>query len=162
MSSIYNCLNEQLPSTLNNIIKTVSFEGQKISHPSEEQIMLEFLAPKVNERLYLMLETSTNEEKKEMITKFAENSDGIRSKLLADLSWVTSANDNGVIDESCKIQALTHINFMPLFHLKSEIYPDLIKAGPCLDIKSESAFKSKFQKKEVEKKKKKFNLNIFR
>ncbi len=153
VSSIYNCLNEQLPSTLNNIIRTVSYEGQKITNPSEEKIMLEFLAPKVNEYLYTMLGTSTSEEKKELTTKIA----GIRSQLLADLSWATSANDNRVIEQSCKAQALTHINYLPLFHLKNEIFSELIMSGPCHDIMSEPVFKSKFEIK-----KKKFKLNPFR
>ena len=62
ISSIYNCLNTQLPSSLNGIIKAVSFDGEKITHPVEEKIMLEFLAPMLNERLYSMHESSMDEE----------------------------------------------------------------------------------------------------
>ena len=137
ISSIFNCLNTQLPSTLNGIMKTVAYDGQKITQPAEEQIILEFLIPRINERLYVSHETAMNEEKKELATHFATLSNEIRSSLLADFSWITSINNNAAINDNCKKYAISQINYLPLYHLRREVFSDMIMSGPCLDITSE-------------------------
>ena len=150
ISSVYNCLNEQLPITLKEILKVIVFDNQNITHPAEEQIILEFLSPKINERLYVIHEASMTEESKELEAHFVTLADGIRSSLLADFSWITNINNNLMIDESCKKYALSQINYLPLYHLKRDAFSEMIMTGPCLDITSEVTVKTFLDKSRQE------------
>ncbi len=150
ISSIFNCLNTQIPTSLDIIIKTVSVDGEKITHPVEEKIIREFLAPMFNERLYTIHETSMKEESMELKPKFEEFSSGIRSQLISDFNWVKTLGDQDAIMESCKNQSLAQINYLPLFHLKRDAFSTMITDGPCQDIMLDPTFKTFFEKSREE------------
>ncbi len=146
VSSIYNCLNAQIPTTLKGIVRAVTLDGEKIKHPVEEQIMLEFLAPRVNERLYTLHEKAMEEEGRNLAAQFSKISAGLRSNLISDFSWAKTLSDSKKVDEDCLSQGITQMTYLPLFHLKREAYSQMILSGPCRDITSESAFKNFFDK----------------
>lgn len=145
VSSFFNCLNTQLPTTIKDITRSLEYEGEKITHPVEEMIVLEFLQPRVVGILQTLHESAMEAESQELENHFAQVSGGIREFLLSDFSWVTSLNNSNQIGLSCRAQALTQVNFLPLFHLKREAFNDMIMSGPCNDIMSEPAFKTFFQ-----------------
>lgn len=152
VSSFYNCLNTLMPTTLKEVVRSLEYDGQKITHPSEELILLEFLTPRFVEELQALHEKSAADEAVELSNHFAQISDDIRAHLLSDFSWVKSLTDDYIILEGCRVQALTQVSFLPLYHLKRDAFNDLITKGPCNGIMNEPALKEFLDKskKEVE------------
>lgn len=149
ISSIYNCLNSKLPTVSREVVNEVAYDGQKISHPVEELIMLEFLAPRIIERLHEIHESSMNTESGMLSTYFAENSDEIKNNLLSDFSWVMSLNEGEII-KSCMKESLVMIKYLPLFQLKSEAFNEIVMSSICREIIKEPLLEKYLNNSKIE------------
>lgn len=133
VSSFFNCLNAQLPTVMTEFVRELEFNGQKVVHPIEEQIILEFLKPKMVTLLRGYHESAMAEEAEELPVIFSQDADKIREFLVSDFSWVTSLTDKSLVMSSCRNLALGQVTFLPLYHLKREAFSSLIMNGPCQD-----------------------------
>lgn len=141
VSSFYNCLNAQLPTTMTEFVRELDFNGQKVVHPTEEQIILEFLKPKMVTLLRGYHEAAMAEEAEELPVIFSQDSDKIREFLVSDFSWVTSLTDRSSVMTSCRNVAIGQVTFLPLYHLKREAFSSLIMKGPCQDALEHEGYK---------------------
>jgi len=140
VSSFFNCLNAQLPMTLQDLVRSLEYEGQRITHPVEELIVLEFLEPRVVEVIREFHKEAAEFEKEQLGSHFEEISGSIKDFLLSDFGWVKSLTDRAAMMMSCRMEALGQIDFLPLYHLKRDAFSELVMQGPCRDIMSDPAF----------------------
>ncbi|MFA7613571.1 MAG: hypothetical protein WCY48_04985, partial [Candidatus Caldatribacteriota bacterium] len=142
VSSLYNCLNASLPSTLKDIIRRLEFNGERITHPIEELILYEFLEPRVVEILRGFHEEATIEEAKELAIHFEEAAPKIKDHLLSNFSWVESLSDMSAVMSSCRMEAMKQISYLPLYHLKRDAFSKMISEGPCREVMNAKSFTS--------------------
>ena len=145
VSSFYNCLNAELPTTLRDLIRNFEFEGQKITHPVEELIVLEFLQPRVVEVLREFHEKAAIVEKQDLIAHFEQEAPGIKDYLLSDFSWVKTLTDKSSLMMSCRNEGLARINYLPLYHLKREAFSELVLNGPCQEVMNDKSYLEFFE-----------------
>lgn len=141
VSSFFNCLNAQMPTAMTEFVRELDFNGQKVVHPIEEQIILEFLKPKMVTLMRGYHETSMAEEAQELPVIFSQDADKIREFLVSDFSWVSSLTDKSSVMSSCRNLALGQVTFLPLYHLKREAFSSLIMSGPCQDALGDEGYK---------------------
>lgn len=152
VSSFFNCLNAGLPTSLKEFIRDLDVDGQKVVHPIEELMIIEFLKPRMISQLREFHETAMSQEAEELPVIFSQDVDRIKEVLIADFSWVQSLTDRSLVMSECRKVALEQISFLPLYHLKREAFSKLILEGPCQEVQNEESYKNfvEASKKEVE------------
>lgn len=140
VSSIYNCLNSELPTLIKDLVRSLEFEGEKITHPVEEMIFLEFMEPKVVAFLREAHEVESANELKELPYHFEKDREMIKEFLASDFSWIKSLSDKTSLRMSCRREALTQISYLPLYHVKRDVFTDMILNGPCQEIYSDPRY----------------------
>lgn len=140
VSSIYNCINTNLPSALTNMVRSLEYEGERITHPIEELILFEFLEPRVVEILRNKHQVESEKESKDLALHFEKAAPQVVDHLLSDFSWVKNLSDKTGMLMSCRMEALTQINYLPLYHLKRDAFSDMVLEGSCREVMSNKLF----------------------
>lgn len=142
VSSFYNCLNLNLPTNLRDVVRNITFEGAKTSHAKEELLLLSEVRP-----IFLnhLKDFHARDKEKEsiQIRKYLENEgEGIRAKILSDLSWVKNVNSERILLSECKKQAMRIIDFNAIYHIKNEVFSSFVETSACQAINKTPQFEA--------------------
>jgi hypothetical protein len=149
VSSFYNCLNTSIPDGIKEAVRSISVKGLKVQHAKEEEILYqEIKIPFLTQ----LRERYLEERMKELKTARIEMEDDkgeLRKKILKDLSWVKSILDPGAIRSDCEKTGMSLISSLPLYHLKQDLYHDLLVKS-CTNIHQEEEFRNWLEKSKEE------------
>ena len=140
VSSIVNCVNDGFPSLVTQVTRALELEGQKVTHSKEEEILVEFLVPRIRDLITTLHLKATAEEKVELSGIVKQYYGGIRQDLLSDFSWVTTLNNQTTLLLSCRDYGLKKIDYLPRFHVKREVFGNLLSSEVCRDILQDPTF----------------------
>lgn len=140
ISSIVNCINDGFPSLITQITRSLELEGQKVTHSKEEEILIEFLQPRISDLIADLHLKATAEEKVELAGIAKQYYDGIRQDLLGDFSWITTLNNQNTLLMSCRDYGLKKIDYLPRFHVKREVFGNMLSSEVCRDILQDPTF----------------------
>lgn len=140
ISSLYNCLNAQIPDSVKEIIRNFTVDGFKIQHAKEEVILHQEVLPQL---VNILKEKYKAERQKEVLEsrKVIDQDNGdIRKQLLQNFDWVKNIVDTNQIISDCKREGYKLINFMPLYHVKSSLFGKYLEENSCYNISSSLEF----------------------
>lgn len=141
ISSIYNCLNSRLPSYIQSVVREFSVNGFRVQHAKEEMILSQEVKPEIIFRL-IDLYSSEREKEAKLAQNVIEKDQGkIKKELLQNFTWVKNAIDSKKIVLDCQKEGLSHISFLPLFHLKKDLFSSYLGESVCADIFRTPEFK---------------------
>jgi hypothetical protein len=142
ISSLYNCLNRTLPTTIQELVQNFSVAGIKIQHPKEQAL----LSQQVEEMLVKLLTdkylTGKLSEAQTASAIMAKDQGELRRQLLADFSWVKDIIDQRNFYRECVSAGLNRMEFLPLFHLKKDLFAEYLESNSCLNIYDSAEFKA--------------------
>jgi hypothetical protein len=118
VSSLYNCINANLPDKIKESVRNFSVDGVRLQHAQEEVILSQFVKTKMVQALLEKYDTEKIKEKMRAELFIAQDRGRLRKSLK------TSA--------SCEVNALKAITFAPAYHLKSELFTEFIRKRVCL------------------------------
>ena len=136
ISSVYNCLSERIPESIKNIERKIAVGEMKIEHPSEEIILTKEIRPLLKYELETIYEENTREEKALATAQSGRIKNDVRSSLLANFEWVSDVLDSKKIADACRSVALARIDFLPVYHLKKDLFSELVSNSICINMES--------------------------
>jgi molybdopterin converting factor small subunit len=133
ISSFYNCLNSSIPDGVKDVVRSFHFNGAKVQHAREEEIL--FQEVKISFLANLRERYSAERTLEHMtVRKEIEADNGeLRKKLLKDMGRPKNTLDSEKMRSDCMNAGLNLIKFTPLYHLKRELFKDLLEKS-CSDI----------------------------
>lgn len=140
VSSLFNCLNINIPDAIGSIVKGLEYEGERIRHPKEELIFYELINYRLIGLLRSYHEAALELERKDFPSIFASFSGEIKEYLLSDFYWVKNLKDRSSIISSCKMESLKKINHLPLYFTKKDAFGEMLEKELCLDVIKDERF----------------------
>lgn len=156
VSSFYNCLNGSISEVLQESVRNLSVDDFKVQHGKEEILLTEIVMPELIKILHENYESEKAKEKQRALSTIAEDKGELRNKIVSDFEWVSNIVDNGQILKDCKKEASKLLPFLPLYHLKAELFSDLFQTSVCRNISSSEEFNQWLNSSKEE-----FNVKIF-
>lgn len=117
VSSVFNCINLGLKSSISEAIEQITYAGYKVEDKNEEKILYDFILSKLTEALLEKYEKARNDEVK------------VSANYYYGVSFY--APTKRVNQEQCINHFVNQIKFEPLYNLKKDLYSDLLKKGYC-------------------------------
>ncbi len=144
ISSFYNCLNANIPSSSKELIGSFGIDELKVIHPIEEKILSSEIVPKIVQIMKDLYLTERLNEKKVMEDFIFKNHNNIRNEIISDLSWIKSLPVKDYLEKSCREKALTLIPLTPLYHLKSELFYKFVDTSVCRNLEGTPQYQQWF------------------
>jgi hypothetical protein len=139
VSSMYNCLNYNLPNTVRDTVRGLEINGQRIKDGNEEKILSAQVMPLIVNDLRDLYSSSIKAEL-ERISEYQEGKrESLASSVKGDFSWATNYVDNQKIIKDCKDTLLKDITIDLYFHKKSDVM-DAMLSEICSPIPKSSEF----------------------
>lgn len=134
ISSIHNCINLGLKSSVLNLIEELSVSGHYVTFEKEKKIMEPFILP---EFLKVLIQTYENEKYREKasVEKLINNDNGLmRGKILSIFDWKKISKEPEEVMTKCKNLVYENIPFPLIYHLPSELYSDFAQDKVCKNL----------------------------
>lgn len=142
VSSLYNCLNMNIPEAVKTVVRNMSVDNMKLQHAKEELLLSQEVQPQLVKILKEIYLKEKEKESKEAQTFIASDNGMIRMKLLGDFSWVSNIVDTKQIMADCKKEGVRFISFTPLYNLKYALFSSYVEVNACMNISSTPEFNS--------------------
>ncbi len=122
ISSLYNCINRQIPSYIQSVVRDLTIDRLKVEHPKEEVILTEQVRPEFNFRLQDHYIARKKNEYQEAVRVAKAELEITKKTLVSSFHWIKNALDLNKVTADCQIEATRLVNFQPLFHLKKDLF----------------------------------------
>jgi hypothetical protein len=140
VSSVYNCLDERIPETVINIVRTIAVDEAKIQHPKEEVILIKEVRPLVKLELELYYDENEMKEWDKAKVQGPAIIATVKQSLLSNFAWVSNLMDTKKIQTDCTREAYARMDFSPIFHLKKDLFAEMVETQICSGIESSREF----------------------
>jgi hypothetical protein len=140
VSSLYNCLNANLPDAIKGLVRQITVDGHTLQHAKEEIILTDLATPIAVNELKKIYEQEKIKEKDSVKEFIASDNGAIREKILSDLDWVGRNFDAQQIMAGCKQRGYKHISFLPVFHEKSELFESFLENITCANVQGSKEY----------------------
>jgi len=142
VSSFYNCLNSEAPSSIKNAVRGISVNQMKVQNAKEELILFNEVKPAFLSLLTDIYKMEREKEEKSAADLLSKEQGQLRSDILSSFHWVKNVVDNQQIMSDCKKRAYELIKLKPLFHLPKTLFSDYLEKNTCLNISTSKEFTS--------------------
>lgn len=122
ISSLYTCINRQLPSHIQSVVRDMAIDGLKVEHAKEEVILTEQLRPEFIFRLQDHYIAGKKKEYEEAVRVAKAELAMTKKSLVSSFHWIKNALDQSQVKADCEVEATKLVNFQPLFHLKRDLF----------------------------------------
>jgi hypothetical protein len=136
ISSLYNCLNTDLPESIVDTIGKFSVDGVNLKNGKEELILSRSVQPEFIKILKAKYSEARDHEVNDAFDYMSADKGELRKKLLSNFEWVKNVIDEKQIFQDCKKEGYKLITFQPLYALKSGLFSDYLEKNSCLNINS--------------------------
>ncbi len=135
VSSFYNCLNRGFTSGLNSTLNAIKLSEFSPKNPDERAFILELLKPKFTEILDTKLVSARKHEDKYREAFSTQHGTWLYNTMRSNRYWVPRGRvDAATMESACKTAAVKLIGGEIFFHLKKDLYKDLLHQT-CKDIR---------------------------
>jgi hypothetical protein len=142
VSSFYNCLNSEAPTSIKNAVRGISVNGKKVQNAKEELILYNEVKPAFTSLLTDIFKVEREKEAKSASDLLLNDQGQLRSQIISSFDWVKNVVDNQAILSDCKKKAYELIKLRPLFHLPKTLFSDYLEKNSCLNISTSKEFSS--------------------
>ena len=142
VSSFYNCLNSEAPTSIKNAVRGISVNGMKVQNAKEEVILYNEVKPAFTSLLLDIYKIEREKEAKYAAELLLKDQGQLRSEILSNFNWVKNVVDNQQILSDCKKSAYELIKLKPLFHLPKTLFSDYLEKNSCLNVSTSKEFSS--------------------
>ncbi len=136
ISSVYNCLSERIPDSIQNIERSIAVGEMKIEHPNEEIILTKEISPLIKYELETIYEANLEKERVDALSQSTRIKKDVRASLLSNFDWVSDILDSKKIADSCRSVAMVRIDYLPIYHLKKDLFSEIILDSICASIEA--------------------------
>lgn len=150
VSSFANCINANIKESIQKTLEEINYEGTYIRYASEELIFKELITPRFLSELESLHKEATEEENKGLSEQFLQVSSPIKEQLLSDLSWLPSLENLKNVVVKCRNESLKKIDFLPLYHIKRDVFSKDIEIGICIELIKDQRFQEHYKKTKEE------------
>lgn len=140
VSSFYNCLNSQTPTAVKNIVKDLSEKDFQIKNGKEELILSDNIMPEFVKFLGDTYQSEKNQEAEKAKEFIAADDGSLKKTILSDMGWISNALKPEMMKSDCRVKALKEMSFLPLYHMKSELFEEFVDTNICNDINQTTEF----------------------
>lgn len=141
ISSLYTCINRQLPAHIQTAVRDMAIDGLKVEHPKEEVILTEQLKPEFIFRLQDNYIAAKKKEYEEAVNVAKAELAMTKKSLVSSFHWIKNALDQSQVKADCEVEATKLVNFQPLFHLKRDLFKGFAEYS-CSKITESPEFKN--------------------
>lgn len=134
ISSMYNCLNANIPDAIKQSIRQFSVDGANLSNAKEELILSRNVQPELVKMLKAKYTSAREREVKDASDYMTGDQGEIRKKLLANFDWVKNVLDEGQIIQDCKKKGYEVVSFLPLYATKKDLFGNYLETQSCVKI----------------------------
>lgn len=134
VSSLYNCLNAQIPDAIKESIRQFSIDGVNLQNAKEELILTRTVQPELVKMLKEKYTAAREREVNDAFDYLSADQGSLRKKLLTNFDWVKNVIDEGQIILDCKQAGYKLITFQPLFATKKDLFGNYLETKSCVKI----------------------------
>lgn len=134
ISSMYNCLNANIPDAIKQAIRQFSVDGANLHNAKEELILTRSVQPELIKMLQAKYKRAKEIESKDASDYLAGEQGELRKKILSNFDWVKNVIDEGQILQDCKKRGFELITFLPLYATKKELFGNYVETRSCVRI----------------------------
>jgi len=134
VSSFYNCLNNELPSAIQNTVRNFSVGGSQLTNGKEELILTKEVQPRLIKYVQVIYESEREKEVSAALDYMYDDKGKLRSQVLSSYHWATNLIDSKQLVSDCKKEALRLIGMDLLFNEKKGLFSDFLEKQTCAKI----------------------------
>lgn len=146
ISSFYNCLNADIPGSVQNTVRNFSVNGSKLVNAKEELILTREVQPRLVKVLQGIYEVEREKEVSLAMDYMSADKGQLRKRVLSDYQWASNLIDAKQLEQDCRKEALKQIEMKLLFNIKEDLFGNYLETQTCVNI-SESEEVSKWLEK---------------
>lgn len=122
VSSIYNCLNSDFPTTAKLVVRNLAVGDMKVQHPKEEVMLYEQVVPELRKSLEALYQTARSVEDGVVNNYIADDDGKLRQSIISNYSWITDVLSNEKIIRDCRKEALARMAVELRYHTKMKAF----------------------------------------
>lgn len=122
VSSIYNCINSDFPSTAKLVVRNLAVGDKKVSHPKEEVMLYEQVVPELKKSLEKIYLEKRDIEIKEIAEYIKADEGKLKQTVNSNFSWITDVLSTEKITRDCRKEALDKVSFELRYKTRGEAF----------------------------------------
>lgn len=138
ISSFFNCLNSDIPNSIQNVVRNFTVDNNQLMNGKEELILTKEVQPRYLSILQKVYETERDKEVSRAIDFMYEDKGKLRSQVLSSLHWATNMLDAKQLISDCRKEALRQIDMDFLFNTKNDLFGNYLETSTCAKISESS------------------------
>ncbi len=140
MSSIYNCLNLQIPEGIKRAARSIVVNSTSVADAKEELILFNHIQPLLVKNVHTIYEAEREDEFRNA-KLLMQDSGRFKRQLFQGFDWIKNASDDLSIVSDCREKMMTLLSFKKYyFHLSKDLFRDFVENEICSGINKDPSF----------------------